>query len=507
MASIGMVYLVGAGPGDPELVTLRAVELLSRADLVLYDYLVNAEILAHAPPSAELVCLGRHGRTSLWSPAEIHQAMVDSARQGKTVVRLKSGDPLIFSRAAGELECLRGAGIPFEIVPGVTSGLAAASYAGVPLTSRDLASAVALVTGQEDPDKEDAQLDYEALARFPGTLVIYMGVTTAARWTARLLAAGMPPDRPVALVRRCSWPDQRLLSCRLDEVAPLVTPYARFPPPVIAIIGEVARRAPHWNWFEERPLFGVRVLVTRPRHQSDQVQRQLRELGADVLLQPAIEISAPTSWQQVDDAQDRLAEYDHLVFSSANGVHFFCQRWLDRGRDFRRWSSLKLAAIGPGTAEALNRFYLHADRTPDTLFRAESLVELFEPEAHGKRFLLVRASRGREVLAEGLRAAGAIVDQVVAYESRDVVDMDESVAERVNARQLDWVMATSTAIANAAVRLLGDAAAQVSWASISPLTSAALRAHGLEPAAEASEATLPALIQSIVDKQTTIRYR
>ena len=240
---MGTIYLVGAGPGDPQLITLRAREVLARADVVLYDYLVNPAILRHVGQSAELICLGRHGRSSLWPAEAIHQRLVQEATSGKCVVRLKSGDSLVFGRVTGEVESLMHAEIPFEIVPGITAAMAAASYAGVPLTDRRVASAVAFVTGQETIDKDSDALDYGHLAQFPGTLVIYMGITTARTWSAQLMAAGMPGDRPVALIRRCSWPNQEVLRCRLDEVSDRVTPYAKFPPPVIAIVGEVTREA------------------------------------------------------------------------------------------------------------------------------------------------------------------------------------------------------------------------------------------------------------------------
>jgi uroporphyrinogen III methyltransferase/synthase len=319
------------------LLTLRGAQLLHEADLVLYDYLVNPGVLDHGRHDAEWICLGRHGRASLWEPSRIHAAMIAGARAGKCVVRLKGGDPLVFGRAAGELEALQQAGIPFEIVPGITAGLAAAAYAGLPLTNREMASAVALVTGQEGEGKGGAELDYEALARFPGTIVMYMGVTTAGVWSHQLIHAGMAPETPVLFVRRCSWPNQETLSCRLDEVAAKVLPYSKFPPPAVAIIGEVAIQHKRWGWWEQRPLGGQSVLVTRPRHQAAKLCESLAALGADVVCQPAIEILPPESWDAVDRELDRIHEFDFVVFSSSNGVSAICDRWLTRGRDFRGW--------------------------------------------------------------------------------------------------------------------------------------------------------------------------
>ena len=295
--SIGTVYLIGAGPGDPGLITLRAVDCLRRADVVLHDYLVNVDILQHASSSAEIVCLGRHGRSTIWSQVAINERVISEAKQGRTVARLKGGDPMVFGHAAEELAALKKHDIPFEVVPGVTAALAAAASAEVPVTHRDYSSAVAFITGQENPTKDDSAIDYRALANFPGTLVFYMGITTADRWTQKLIDAGMSPATPVAAIRRCTWSDQRTIRCRLDELAAFVTPYSKFPPPAIAIVGPVTSLQQGRSWFERRPLFGSRVMVTRPPHQSIELRRRLIDYGADIITQPAIEISAPDDWQ------------------------------------------------------------------------------------------------------------------------------------------------------------------------------------------------------------------
>lgn len=499
MAESGKVFLVGAGPGDPGLLTLRGAELLREANLVLYDYLVNPALLGLVGAEAECICLGRHGRESLWSPQQIQEAMVSGAKAGKSVVRLKGGDPLVFGRAAGELESLRAAGIPFEIVPGITAGLAAAGYVGVPVTHREVASAVALVTGQEGAGKDQPQLDYHALARFPGTIVMYMGITTAEVWTRRLMDAGMPPETPVLLVRRCTWANQQSLACRLDEVAERVTPYSKFPPPAIAIIGDVAAQQGRWNWFDARPLHGVSVLVTRPRSQAQALERQLSCLGADVQCQPAIRILSPESWDAVDQALDQLGSFDDLIFSSANGVEFFCDRWLQRGLDFRSWGNLRIVAVGPGTAAALRRYHLIPDWVPRGTYRAESVVEQLGREAARNRCLLVRASRGRDVLPQGLRETGADVTQVVAYRSVDVASLDPAVEERLAAGQRHWVTATSSSIARALVPMLKPYAPLLRWVSISPLTSEVLRENGIEPTAEAKEYTMDGVVRALLD--------
>jgi uroporphyrinogen III methyltransferase/synthase len=499
MKTPGTVYLVGAGPGDPQLITLRGLQVLARADIVLYDYLVNPAILRHLNPSAEVVCLGRHGRDSLWSPESIQERMVSEAQQGRTVVRLKSGDSLVFGRASGELDCLTRAGIAFEIVPGITAAMAAASYAGVPLTDRRLASAVAFVTGQETPDKHDAAIDYHALAEFPGTLVIYMGVTTASTWTEQLMRAGMPAERPVTLIRRCSWPNQQMIHCRLDQVTDHVTPYSKFPPPAIAIVGDVARPRPAWNWFERRPLFGQTVVITRPLDQATELYERLSELGASVLVQPAIIISAPESWQAVDQAIAKLADYDDVVFTSANGVEYFMQRLRSLGRDARALANVRLVAVGPGTAAALARFHLNADVQPTESYSAESLLDCLTQGARGRKVLLARGSRGRASLIDGLRAAGAHVDLVIVYQSVDQQQVLPEVAEQLAKSPRPWITVTSSAIAASAVRLLSDLVSpDARWVSISPLTSTALRQAGIEPACEADAATQQGLVEALL---------
>jgi uroporphyrinogen III methyltransferase/synthase len=491
----GKVYLVGAGPGDPGLITLRGVECLRRADVVLYDYLVNPQMLRHARAGAELTCMGHHGHTRIWSQDEINERLIELARQGKTAVRLKGGDPAVFARGAEEVESLVQHGIPFEIVPGITAALAAGSCAGIPITHREFASAVALVTGQENTDKPRSSLDYEALARFPGTLVFYMGVTTAEIWTSALLAAGKPPTTPAAIVRRCSLADQQTILCTLGEVADRLVGKVR--PPVIVIVGEVTTLAPTMNWFEKRPLFGVTVMAARPAEQAAALADQLSELGARVLLQPAIEISDPPDWSPVDGALARLDQFDWLVFSSANGVRYLLDRLLATGRDTRALSHVQLAAVGPGTADELAKYHLITDLQPEE-FRAEALAAALSGGAAGKRFLLARASRGREVLADELRGAGGHVEQIVVYSSTDVTAPDEENSRLLAAGKVDWIAVTSSAIARSLAAMFGEDLRKSRLVSISPVTSTTLRELGFQPAAEATDYTMSGVIEAIL---------
>ncbi|HEY2880781.1 MAG TPA: uroporphyrinogen-III synthase [Pirellulales bacterium] len=557
----GKVFLVGAGPGDAGLITWRGVECLRGADAVLYDYLVNPAILRHAATGAELVCLGRHrrdggtdasdssaetvakrqiGRGGVWPQSEINQRMVELAGAGKKVVRLKGGDPAIFGRLAEEQAALEAAGIEYEIVPGVTAALAAGSHAGICLTERDRASAIALVTGHEGDSEHPPALDYAALAAFPGTLVFYMGVTTAREWTAALVAAGKSPGTPAAIVRRCSWPDQLTIHCTLGSVVETLEAN-KLRPPVVIIVGEVvggvAERlvdivksggnvidlslspgeragvrgsqpidspssiqleSPAASWFTRRPLFGQTILLTRPIDRTDALWQPLTELGANCLLQPAIETSPPESWQPVDATLARLKNFDWLVFSSVNGVRFLLDRLLATVGDVRKLAGTKLAAIGPGTAEELEKYHLHVDGQPAEVYRAEALGELLAKDARGKRFLLARASRGREVLAETLVAAGGQVEQIVVYRSTDVPQAEPEISAAMRAGKIDWITVTSSAIARSVARMFGDDLRRTKIVSISPITSATLRELGFEPAAEAKVYTMDGVVEAIL---------
>jgi len=493
--AMGKVYLVGAGPGDPELVTLRAVEILARADAVLYDYLVNPAILRHCRPGALKISLGRHGSGRVIGQEEINKRLLALVETHATVVRLKSGDPMVFARAGSEIGCLVESGVAFEVVPGISAALAAPAYGGIPITDRDTASAVAFVTGQESADSTGAPLDYRALASFPGTLVFYMGVTTVEHWSQALLAAGRSPRTPVAILRRVSWPDQQRIDTELGDVAGIVV-NRRLRPPVLFIVGEVASRGGDWSWFENRPLFGQRVLVTRPLHQADDLERPLAELGAETIVRPAIEIQPIDDPNIIDRALERLDRFDWLVFSSSNGVRHFLERLPAIGRDVRALSQLRLAAIGPGTAEELTRFHLRADLVPEQ-YRAESLAAALAGLVAGRRVLLVRASRGRELLADELAKAGGVVEQIVAYNSVDMAAPDADLAARMAAGEIHWTTVTSSAIARSLVRLFGESLRQTKLASISPITSGTLRELGFEAAAEAAEYTIPGLVAAI----------
>jgi uroporphyrinogen III methyltransferase/synthase len=491
----GTVYLVGAGPGDPGLITLRGVECLARADVVLYDYLANPAVVGHAPASAERVALGDPDAGRALTPEEISALMVEHARRGRTVVRLKGGDPSVFGRGADETAALRAAGVRYEIVPGITAGLAVAAYCEIPITQQDDASAVALVAGRERRDKAVSRLEYGALARFPGTLVFYMGVGRAAEWRDALIAQGKPADTPVAIVRWCTLPQQRTVRCTLGTVAETVEREG-LRPPALFVVGPVVARAAEQPWFASRPLFGTRVLAAGSPATSESLRRRLADLGADVVTQPAIRITDPPDWGPVDAALDRVEQYDWLVFASANGVDYLVRRLLGRGGDLRRLGRAKLAAIGSGTAERLARYHLRADLVPDE-FVAESLAAGLVGQAKGRRFLVARASRGRTVLGAAVERAGGLVDQVVVYGSVDEERADPGVVAALAAGGIDWVTVTSSSAARALAHLYGAALGSARFASIGPLASGTLRELGYVATVEASPHTTAALVEAI----------
>jgi len=462
---------------------------------VFYDYLANPLLLEHTDLEAELICLGRHGAGRVMSQDEINRRVIEAAQAGKSVVRLKGGDPSVFARAGEELASLEAADIPYEVVPGVTAAMAASSYTGVPLTHRDHASCVAFVTGQECRGKDGSALDLANLAKFPGTLVFYMGVTTAPEWASKLIEHGKSLDTPVAIVRHATLPDQKLNTTTLGRLPEVLAP-GKMRPPAIIIVGDAVSAQTETRWFMSRPLFGQTVLVPRPARQAAALREKLGELGASVLLQPAIEIAPVDDWTTVDREIQSLSSFDWLVFASANGVRFFLDRILDSGGDMRALGTCRLAAIGPGTAAALAEYHLRVDLTPDE-YRAEALADELVPRVKGKRLLLLRASRGREVLAETLTLAGAEVHQVVVYESRDVAAPQAAVYDAMGRGEVDWVLVTSSAIANSLVNMFGESLKQAKLAAISPITARVLADAGYPAAVVAEEYTMDGLVQAV----------
>jgi len=492
----GSVHLVGAGPGDPGLITVRAVQCLQEADLVLYDYLANPTLVEYAPEGAELVRLGRHDQGRSLTPDEITDVMVEAALEGRNVVRLKGGDASIFDRGGDEADACRAAGIPFEIVPGITSGLATAAYAEIPLTHFKDASAVALVTGHERDDKEESHLDYKALAAFPGTLVFYMGVKWAGKWSGALMEHGKPPDTPVAVVQWCSRARQQTCKCTLETVAQVIGEKG-LKPPALFVVGKVVDHAPALSWFQERPLFGTSVLVAGSRRTSSKLRQRLTVLGAEVLTQAAIRVGPPPDWSFADAALDRLGEYDWLVFTSGNGVDGLLGRVFERGADVRSLGQVRIAALGKGTAERLGHYNIKADLIPERV-DATRLAETLTRDAPGGAFLLARASGDRPVLAEELEELGAGVDQIPVYRTVEVEEPNEDVADALRAGEVTWITVTSSPTARSLVGLYGDLLKSSRLVSISPLTSATLKELGYEAALEASPHTVDGMMEALL---------
>ncbi|HYT94661.1 MAG TPA: uroporphyrinogen-III C-methyltransferase [Gemmataceae bacterium] len=495
------VYLVGAGPGNPGLLTVRAVECLAQADLVLYDKLAPARALEYAPPTAERICVTELADCHVERHAPVQRTMIEAARQGRRVVRLKGGDPYLFGRGGEEAEALRQAGIPFEVVPGVTAALGAAAYAGIPLTHRLHASAVALVTGHENPAKPESALDWAALARFPGTLVVYMGVSRLAKVVAALLENGKDGATPAAVVHWATTGEQQTVEAPLRDL-PGAVRWSGVAAPALIFVGPVVALRSHLAWFEQRPLFGKRVLVTRPRRQAGDLVRRLELLGALPFVLPTVEIGPPVDWSPVDQALDRLRDYQWLVFTSSNGVHAFVERLRTRGRDLRALGGLRLAAIGPSTADALRGYYLEPDVVPAE-YDSEGLVAALRERVAGQVVLLARADRGREVLRDELSKV-AQVEQIAVYSQKDAVDTAAPALDCFRRGEIEYVTVTSANIARALVRELDEvcrarlASGQVKLVSISPVTSAAVRELGLSVAAEATEYTMTGVIDALV---------
>lgn len=495
----GRVYLVGSGPGDPGLITLRGKECLERAEVVVYDRLIDPALLRLMPPNAEGIFVGKEAEHQLVGQEEINRILVERARAGKFVVRLKGGDPFVFGRGGEEAEALADAGIPFEVVPGVTSATAVPAYAGIPLTHRDFASSFTVVTGHEDAAKPESRLNWDHLARETGTLVVLMGLGNLDQIAEQLVRHGRAPETPVAVIQRGTRPSQRTVLATLANVGAEVRA-AKLGPPAVIVVGEVARRREHLAWYDNRPLFGKRVLITRTREQAGTLAALLTERGAVPLELPTIQLEPPEDWEPADRAIAALDQYAWAIFTSANGVRSFFERLERQGLDVRALKGVRLAAIGPATATALGELHLRVDFSPSE-YVAEAIVEgMRQFDLAGKRVLLPRAQDVREILAAGLARQGALVDDVAVYRTRPAGDPD--VARGLfREGKVDVVTFTSSSTVRNLVTLLGDPArsllATATIASIGPITSQTARDLGLTVQVEAAEHTIPGLVDAL----------
>jgi uroporphyrinogen III methyltransferase/synthase len=511
----GVVYLVGAGPGDVGLITVRGAALLERADVVVYDYLSNPRLLSYCP-RAETIYVGKKAAAHSFSQDEINGLLVDLGRRGKRVVRLKGGDPFVFGRGGEECEALAAAGVPFEVVPGITAALGATCYAGIPVTHRDFNSSFTFITGHEkeeeykDPQaaargaaEGSSDLDWSAIAKLP-CLAFYMGVKSLPRICEKLIGHGMSSEMPAAVIRWGTTAMQRTVVGTLATLAGEVE-RAGIRPPALTIVGKVVSLRPVMNWFELRPLFGKTIVVTRTRQQASDLSERLTALGADVIEAPTIELAPPSDWGDIDRELARAGEVDWVIFTSQNGVEYTRQRLFETGRDVRVFGNAKFAAIGDATARALEeRLCVKADLCPER-FVAEALADEFESrgEMRGKRFLMLRADIARPILRERLEKGGAAeVRDVAVYATKPAASLPPALLEALDEKRVHWVTFTSSSTARNFAGLLGgsfrDKLAGVKISSIGPITTTTLEELGLKPTVVAEQFNVDGLVEAIL---------
>jgi uroporphyrinogen III methyltransferase/synthase len=511
----GIVYLVGAGPGDPGLITVRGARLLERAEVVVYDYLSNPRLLSYCPEAAERIYVGKKAAQHSMTQDQINALLVEKGQAGKRVVRLKGGDPFVFGRGGEECEALAQAGVRFEVVPGITAAIGAPAYAGIPVTHRDFNSSFTFITGHEkeeeykEPEAREREaasgssdLDWSVIARLP-CIAFYMGVKSLPRITARLVQNGMNPDTPAAAIRWGTMPQQRTVVGTLGTLAQRVAE-AQLKPPALTIIGQVVSMRETMNWFESRPLFGQTIVVTRTRQQASDLSDRLSALGADVIEAPTIELAPPADWRAIDDALARAAEYDWIVFTSANGVEFTRRRLFETGRDVRVFGRARFAAIGDATAAAIReKFAIQPDLCPQR-FVAEALADEFATrgEIGGKRFLLLRADIARPILRERLEQGGAAqVLDLPVYETKIADALPAALVDALEAGQVQWVTFTSSSTARNFATLLGpdyrEKLQGARLASIGPITTQTMRDLGLEPTIQADQFNIEGVVSAL----------
>ena len=495
----GFVELVGAGPGDPGLLTIRGRAAVETADVVIYDQLVHPRLMSLVPEAAERIFAGKRAGRLVLTQDQINSLLVEKAREGKHVVRLKGGDPLLFGRGAEEAAFLRAHGIAYRIVPGVTAAVGVSGYAELPITHRDAASAVAFVTGHEDPRTPNGRVDWSALARFPGTLVVYMGVAHLNAICEVLIEHGLSPETPAALVERGTWTRQRSVEATLKTL-PAQVDSLKLAPPALHFIGESVRLRHRPSWYESLPLFGRRILVPRPATQCQAAAEHLECLGAEAILAPTVEIHPLNDFTQLDAAIAHLQSFDWLIFASRNGVEGFLGRLWELGQDLRTLARVQIAAIGPGTAEQLANWKIRANLIPEHS-RSEGLTDELLPRVKNQRILLARADRGRPYLLDQLSTV-AQVEQVTVYHHADSQSLPVAAIQALESGQIDWVTLTSSAITLRLAELLSPLTLtkmgkEIKLATISPITTEAANSLGWAVAAEAQTHTWNGLVDAL----------
>jgi len=496
----GKLFLVGAGPGDPGLLTVKGKRCLEQADVVIYDYLANPRLLDHAPAAAVRLLVGKHGGGTRVEQDVINALIIEHAQQGKTVVRLKGGDPFVFGRGGEEAEAAQAAGIDFEIVPGVTSAVAVPAYAGIPLTHRELASNVIFTTGYEYPAKAELAVHWSELARSGSTLVILMTQRQLRTNMRQLVTGGLAAETPAAVIQWGTRADQRTVVGTVATIAALAEQQG-IRPPALAVVGHVVTLREKLNWFERKPLFGRRIVVTRARAQAGQFADLLEAMGAEVIPFATIEL-LPAPPAALDAAIRRAAEFDWVVFTSANGVRVFFDRMHTIGADVRDWHRARFAAIGPQTAKALQAYAVRVETTAEE-YRAEGLIAaLAHTDMRGQRILLPRAAGARAVLPVQLRARGAQVEEVITYTSMLPAGDAEELRTRLLAGEADLVTFTSSSTVHNFVAALGSGSGQLlarlTVGCIGPITAETARSYGMDVAIQPRAYTVPAFVEAIV---------
>ena len=493
----GKCYLVGAGPGDLGLVTLRAKQLIEQAEVVVYDYLSNPEMLKWAPENAEIIYAGKKAGAHTLKQDEINSLLVEKTNAGKQVVRLKGGDPFLFGRGGEEAQALAAASIPYEVVPGITSAIAAPAYAGIPVTHRGIASHVTFFTGHEDPEKSESAIDFDRLAKLGGTQVMLMGVERIESIVREMMDHGVRGDLPVAVVRWGTTARQEVIRGTLQSIAAQVLE-REFAPPAVAIFGEVVLLGRELDWYRERPLAGKRIVVTRTRQQASALSDELRQLGAEVIELPTIRIEPPSDLREFAELVQDAHAYDWIVFTSPNGVTAFFEMFYKLYDDAREIGGARIAAIGPATAQRVRDFHLKVDLQPDE-FVAEAVVREFKKEGdlENLRVLIARAEEARDLLPKELGALGAIVDVACAY--RTVAETQDRTAARARlaADGADMITFTSSSTVENFLALSLPWPAGMEVASIGPITSRTARDLGLTIAVEATKHDIPGLVEAI----------
>lgn len=495
----GKVYLVGGGPGDPKLLTMRAHELLLTADLVVIDALISLEIRSLVPTSTRIIEAGKRASRHTLPQEEINALLVGEAKKGSNIVRLKGGDPFVFGRGGEEAEELRDAGVEFEIVPGISSAIAGPAYAGIPVTHRDHATSVTFVTGHESD--ESRGVDWSSLAKLDGTIVFLMGLSNLQTICERLIAAGRPADTPVAVISKGTTPEHRSSRATLATIS-RVLESVPLPAPALIVVGGVVSLAERLTWFEQRPLLGRTIVVTRARAQASGFAEMLRSAGARVLEYPTIEIVPPSDFGSLDSAIDQLQSYDYIVFTSANGVARFFERLLAKSKDSRAFHGRLICAVGESTAAALRDRGVIADIVPEK-FQSSALVPLLPPDMKSKRLLLVRAADGRDDVLDATRSRGGVADLAVAYQNVPVRDSADLVVAQLAVGTIDLISFTSSSTVDNFFEALDPASRDLAmtstlFASIGPVTSEALRRWNAGVALEAPEATVESLADAII---------